>query len=79
MPIATEARVVMAQVEGSMNAREFYRAVVKMRKAQRECERLNSTRNRVLKSEAERIVDAEIERVTKIEQDQADQAQQKLL
>ncbi len=62
-----------------MNAKEFYHTVVKMRKAQRECEKLNSTRNRVFKTEAERIVDAEIERVTKIEQDQADQAQGKLL
>lgn len=62
-----------------MNAREFYRAVVKMRKAQRECEKLNYSRNRILKSEAERIVDAEIERVTKIEQEQADKQQLKIL
>ena len=62
-----------------MNAREFYRAVVNMRNAQRECEKLNYTRNRVLKSEAERIVDAEIERVTKIEQQQADNQQLKML
>lgn len=62
-----------------MNAREFYRAVVKMRKAQRDYEKINYSRNRILKSEAESIVDAEIERVTKIEQQQAEQAQQKLL
>lgn len=54
-----------------MNAREFYRAVVKMRHWQRECEKLNITRNRTFRAEAERIVDAEIERVTKIEQEQA--------
>lgn len=62
-----------------MNAREFYRAVVKMRHWQRECEKLNITRNRTFRAEAERIVDAEIERVAKIEQEQAEKQQQKLL
>lgn len=62
-----------------MTAREFYRAVVKMRHCQRECEKLNCTRNRTFRAEAERIVDAEIERVTKIEQEQAEKQQQKLL
>ena len=62
-----------------MNAKEFYDTVVKMRKAQRECEKLNSTRNRVLKSEAERIVDAEIKRVEQIQQQQADKQQLKIL
>lgn len=71
--------MVMEVQEGSMTAREFYRAVVKMRHWQRECEKLNSTRNRTFRAEAERIVDAEIERVTKIEQKQAEQQQQKLL
>lgn len=62
-----------------MNAREFYDTVVKMRHWQRECEKLNCTRNRTFRAEAERIVDAEIERVTKIEQEQAKKQQQKLL
>lgn len=62
-----------------MTAREFYRAVVKMRHWQQECEKLNSTRNRTFRAEAERIIDTEIERVTKIEQEQAEQQQQKLL
>ena len=62
-----------------MTAREFYRAVVKMRHWQRECDKLNSTRSRTFRAEAERIVDAEIERVTKIEQEQAEKQQQKLL
>lgn len=65
--------------EGSMTAREFYRAVVKMRHWQQECEKLNCTRNRTFRAEAEHIVDAEIERVTKIEQKQAEKQQQKLL
>jgi RNA polymerase-interacting CarD/CdnL/TRCF family regulator len=50
-----------------------------MRHWQRECEKLNSTRNRTFRAEAERIVDDEIERVTKIEQEQAEKQQQKLL
>lgn len=70
---------VMEVQEGSMTAREFYRAVVKMRHWQRECEKLNSTRNRTFRAEAERIVDDEIERVTKIEQKQAEKQQQTLL
>lgn len=71
--------MVMEVQEGSMTAREFYRAVVKMRHWQRECEKLNSTRNRTFRAEAERIVDAEIERVTRIVQKQAEKKQQKLL
>lgn len=62
-----------------MNAREFYRAVVKMRHWQRECEKLNCTRNRTFRAEAERIVDAEIERVEKMMREEADNQQQKLL
>lgn len=62
-----------------MNAREFYRAVVNMRQWQRECDKLNSTRNRAFRTEAERIVDDEIERVTKIEQERADNQQLKIL
>ena len=62
-----------------MDARQFYNMVVKMRHWQRECEKLNSTRNRTFRAEAERIVDAEIERVTKIEQERTEKQQQKLL
>lgn len=62
-----------------MDARQFYNFVVKMRHWQRECEKLNCTRNRTFRAEAERIVDTEIERVTKIEQEQAEKQQQKLL
>ena len=62
-----------------MTAREFYRAVVKMRHWQRECDKLNSTRNRTFRAEAERIVDAEIERVEEIKKNEAESLQQQLL
>ena len=62
-----------------MNAREFYRAVVNMRQWQRECDKLNSARNRSFRTEAERIVDAEIKRVEQIQQQQADNQQLKIL
>lgn len=62
-----------------MTAREFYRAVVNMRKAQRDCEKLNYSRNRILKSEAERIVDAEIERVEQALKEEAENQQLKML
>lgn len=58
-----------------MNAREFYNAVVEMRKAQKN---YNSTKKLPLTARQhfeeskrlERIVDAEIERVTKLEIEQ---------
>lgn len=62
-----------------MNARQFYNMVVKMRKAQRDYKKLPSTRNAQFKSTYETLVDAEIERVEKMKQDEAEQAQQKLL
>lgn len=62
-----------------MKAKEFYDAVVKMRKAQRDYFRTRSQRSLGESKQLEKLVDAEIERVTKIEQEQADQAQLKLL
>lgn len=62
-----------------MNAKEFHNTVVKMRKAQRDYFRTRSQRSLNESKQLETLVDAEIERVTKIEQEQADQAQQKLL
>ena len=62
-----------------MNARQFYNVVVKMRKAQRDYEKLPSTRNAQFKSTYETLVDAEIERVEKMKQNEAEQQQQKLL
>lgn len=62
-----------------MNARQFYNLVVRMRKAQRDCDTKPSAYNKAMRTELERQVDAEIERVTKIEQEQAENQQQKLL
>lgn len=62
-----------------MKAKEFYDTVVKMRKAQRDYFRTRSQRSLGESKQLEKLVDAEIERVTKIEQEQADQAQLKLL
>lgn len=62
-----------------MNARQFYNMVVKMRKAQRDYEKLPSTRNAQFKSNYEALIDAEIERVEKIKQNEAEKQQQKLL
>lgn len=62
-----------------MDARQFYNMVVKMRKAQRDYDKLPSTRNATFKSQYEEIIDAEIERVEKIKLSEADKQQQKLL
>lgn len=62
-----------------MNARQFYNLVVRMRKAQRDCDTKPSAYNKAMRTELERQVDVEIERVTKIEQAQAENQQQKLL
>lgn len=59
-----------------MDARQFYNIVVKMRKAQRDYFRTRSLNE---SKQFEKLVDAEIERVTKIEQEQAEKQQQKLL
>lgn len=62
-----------------MNARQFYNMVVKMRKAQKDYDKLPSTRNATFKSQYEEIIDTEIERVEKIKQNEAEKQQQKLL
>lgn len=62
-----------------MNARQFYNLVVRMRKAQRDCDNKPSAYNKAMRAELERQVDAEVERVTKIEQAQAENQQTKLL
>jgi hypothetical protein len=62
-----------------MNARQFFNLVVRMRKAQRDCDTKLSAYNKAMRTELERQVDVEIERVTKIEQETAQKQQQKLL
>jgi hypothetical protein len=62
-----------------MNARQFFNLVVRMRKAQRDCDTKLSAYNKAMRAELERQVDVEIERVMKIEQETAQQQQQKLL
>ena len=62
-----------------MDARQFYNMVVKMRKAQKDYEKLPSTRNAQFKATYETLIDAEIERVEKIKREEANKQQQKLL
>lgn len=62
-----------------MNAREFFNMVVKMRKAQRDYDKLASTRNASFKSYYEEIIDTEIERVEKMRKEQCEQQQTKML
>ena len=62
-----------------MNARQFYNVVVKMRKAQRDYEKLPSQRNAQFKSTYETRIDAEIERVEQFKENEAEKQQQKLL
>lgn len=62
-----------------MNAKEFYDTVVKMRKAQRDYFSTRSQRALLDSKMYEREVDAEIKRVEQIQQQQADNQQQKLL
>lgn len=62
-----------------MNAREFYRAVVKMRKAQRDYFRTRSIRPLNESKRLEAQVDAEIERVEEVLKRQADKQQLKML
>lgn len=62
-----------------MNAKEFYDTVVKMRKAQRDYFRTRSQRSLNESKQLEKLVDAEIKRVEQIQQQQADNQQQKLL
>lgn len=62
-----------------MNARQFYNLVVRMRKAQRDCDTKPSAYNKAMRTELERQVDAEIERVEKIKQNKAEKQQLKML
>lgn len=62
-----------------MDARQFYNFTVKMRKAQKDYEKLPSTRNKTFKSQYEDIIDREIERVEAIKMEQASKQQQTLL
>lgn len=62
-----------------MDARQFYNLVVRMRRAQRDCESKPSTYNKAMRNDLERQVDAEIERVERIRQEQANNDQLKML
>lgn len=62
-----------------MTPREFYNFVVKLRKAQRDYDKLPSTRNKMFKQEYEGIIDREIERVEAIKMEEADNQQLKML
>ena len=62
-----------------MDARQFYNLVVRLRKAQKDYEKLLSTRNKTFKSQYEDIIDKEIERVVAIKLEQVNKQQQKLL
>lgn len=62
-----------------MDARQFYNMVVKMRKAQKDYEKLPSTRNKQFKVQYEEIIDREIERVEVIKRNGAESLQQQLL
>lgn len=63
----------------AMDARQFYNLVVRMRRAQRDCDNKPSTYNKAMRNDLERQVDAEIARVEKIRQEQADNDQLKIL
>lgn len=62
-----------------MNARQFYNLVVRMRRAQRDCDNKPSAYNKAMRNELERQVDAEIERVEKMMREEANNQQTKLL
>lgn len=62
-----------------MNARQFYNLVVRMRKAQRDCDNKPSSYNKAMRNELERQVDAEIGRVEKMMREEAENQQTKLL
>lgn len=62
-----------------MNARQFYNLVVRMRRAQRDCDNKPSSYNKAMRNELERQVDAEIERVERLMREEAEQQQTKLL
>ena len=62
-----------------MDARQFFNMVAKMRKAQKDYEKLPSTRNRQNKAYYEEIIDREIERVEEVKKNEAEKQQTKLL
>ena len=62
-----------------MNARQFYNIVVRMRKAQRDCDNKPSSYNKAMRNELERQVDTEIERVERMMREEAENQQPKLL
>ena len=62
-----------------MTPREFYNFVVKLRKAQKDYDKLPSTRNKMFKAEYEGIIDREIDRVEAIKMEEANKQQQQLL
>lgn len=62
-----------------MNAKEFYNLVVRMRKAQRDCDTKPTAYNKAMRTELECQVDVEIERVEKVMREEAENQQQKLL
>lgn len=62
-----------------MDARQFYLMVTKLRKAQRDYDKLPSTRNAQFKHQYEDIIDKEIERVEAIKREEANKQQTKLL
>lgn len=62
-----------------MNARQFYNLVVRMRRAQRDCDNKPSSYNKAMRNELERQVDAEIERVERMMREEAENQQTKLL
>ena len=67
------------EITDNMDARQFYNVVVRMRRAQRDCESKPSAYNKAMRNDLERQIDAEIARVEKIRQEQADNQQRKLL
>ena len=62
-----------------MNARQFYNLVVRMRKAQRDCDNKHSSYNKAMRNELERQVDAENERVERVTREETENQQTKLL
>ena len=62
-----------------MNARQFYNLVVRMRRAQRDCDNKPSSYNKAMRNELERQVDAEIGHVEKMMREEAENQQTKLL
>ena len=64
--IVTEEKVVSAQLESDMNARQFFDKVCMMRKYQKAYERTHSQLSYNQSKSIEKEIDAEIERVQNI-------------